>query len=138
MNAQISLLSLLLLLFLSSSPIQTLQASAVSVITNSNTRLNKQKVKSKRNRLKKQRKSRLKYFKNTQTDQESDFGATFIKVFAIAWYPISIGLLITALVLGITPLLIVSIVLLALPIFCAIVIGLIFLIGLMTFKGSLC
>lgn len=143
MNTQTSILCFLILLFLSGSPIKSLQAAAVPVITSSNkTTLGSQKIKNKKHRIKKQHKkrfkNRLKHFKNTQTNKKGDFGSTFIKVLAIAWYPISIGLLITALVLGLTPLLVVAIVLLALPVFCLIVFGLILLISLMTFSGSLC
>jgi len=143
MNTQISILSLLILLLLSGSPLQSLQAAAVPVITSSNkTTANSQKVKNKKNRIKKQHKkrfkNRLKQFKKTQATPKDDFGTTLIKVLAIAWYPISIGLLITAIVLGLTPLLVVAIVLLALPVFCLIVFGLILLISLMTFSGSLC
>mgnify|MGYP000601478371 CR=1 FL=1 len=143
MNTQTSILYFLILLFLSGSPIKSLQAAAVPVITSSNkTTLGSQKIKNKKHRIKKQHKkrfkNRLKQLKKTQTNKKGDFGSTFIKVLAIAWYPISIGLLITALVLGLTPLLVVAIVLLALPVFCLIVFGLILLISLMTFSGSLC
>lgn len=133
MNVRISFLSFLILLFLSSSPINTIQASAVPASTNANR--SNQKIKNKKNRIKKHRK---KQFKNTKIKEKGSFVSTLLIVLAAAWYPIAIGLLITAIVLGITPLLIVMIVLLALPIAIALILGIIFLILLFTSTGDWC
>lgn len=133
MNVRISFLSFLILLFLSSSPINTIQASAVPASTNANR--SNQKNKNKKNRIKKHRK---KQFKNTKIKEKGTFLSTLSIILTAAWYPISIGLLITALVLGITPLLIVSIILLALPVAIALILGIIFLILLFTSTGDWC
>jgi len=129
-----------MLLLLSSTPINTIKASAVPAITGNSTENQTFKNSKKRfkKRSKKRSKKRLRHLKNTTTKQQADFGTTFLIVLVIAWYPISIGLLITALILGITPLLIVSIVLLALPIAAALIFGLIFLIMLLTSTGDWC
>jgi hypothetical protein len=133
MNIRISFLSFLSLLFLSSSPINTIQASAVPAGTNVNH--SNQKIKNKKNRLKKHCK---KQFKNTKIKKKGTFASTLSIILTVSWYPISIGLLIIALVLGITPLLIVSIVLLALPIAVVLILGIIFLILLFTSTGDWC
>ncbi|MBL4650170.1 MAG: hypothetical protein JKY03_10595 [Aureispira sp.] len=133
MNARISFLYFLVLLFLSSSPINTIQASAVPIITNANN-LN-QKVKNKKNRIKKHRKKR---FKNTKISQKYTSGSTLLIILVAVWYPISIGLLITAIILGISQLLIIAIVLLALPIAIALILITIFIILLFTSTGDWC
>ena len=94
-----------------------------------------QKIKNKKNWIKKHRKKR---FKIAKINERGTLEATLLTILAIAWYPIAIGLLITALVLGITPLLIVAIVLLALPIAVGLILGIIFLILLFTSTGDWC
>lgn len=84
-------------------------------------------------RLKKQKRKRLK-----TVQQNREAGSVLLIALAIAWYPISIALLIIALVFSITPLLIVSIILLALPVLALIVLALIFIISLATTNVSLC
>jgi hypothetical protein len=136
MNARISFLYFLTLLFLSSSPIHTIQAAVVPVITNTNhSNQNYQKIKNKKSRIKKQRKKK---FKNTKISQKGTLGSTLLIILVAGWYPIAIGLLITAIVLGITPLLIAAIVLLALPIAIALIFAIIFIILLFTSTGDWC
>lgn len=143
MNIQISLLVFLTTLFLTSSPINTIQASAVPSMTNSSSiKQQNKRLKHKKSNLKKQQrkqfKSSLKQFKKNQTDKKRDFESTFITILAIAWYPISIALLIIALVLGLTHLLIASIILLSIPILAVLIFGLIFFITLLTSTGDWC
>jgi Flp pilus assembly protein TadB len=136
MNLQISFLWFLILLFLSSSPINTIQAAAVPVVTKVNS--SNKKIKNKKRHHKKQFKKHLKKLKDTRTYQKGNPVTTFLLAFAISWYLIAIALLITALVLGITPMLIAAIILLALPIVLAIIFGIVFLILLLTSTGDWC
>lgn len=136
MNLRISFLWFLILLFLSNSPINSIQAAAVPIVTQINS-ANK-KIKNKKRQRKKQFKKHLKQFKGTTTHQKGNPVTTFLAVFAISWYLIAIVLLITALVLGITPMLIASITLLLLPIVIAIIFGIFFLILLLTSTGDWC
>lgn len=136
MNLRISFLWFLILLFLSSSPINSIHAAAVPVITKTNSP--NKKIKNKKRQHKKQFKKHLKKLKKTSTHQKGNPVTTFLLVFIISWYLIAIALLITALVLGITPMLIVSIILLVLPIAIVIIFGIILLILLLTSTGDWC
>lgn len=142
MSTKIPFLWFLILLILANTPINTIQASAVPIITNHTKSTAHQKVRNKKNRIKKQHKKqfkkRFKILQNTQTEPKGNFGNTLKIILGISWYPIAIGLLITALVLGITPLLVIAIILLVLPVLTLLILGLILIIGLMTFEGSLC
>lgn len=84
-------------------------------------------------RFKKQKKKLLKHLK-----QESDAGTTAIMVTAFSWYPISIVLLILALVFMINPLLIISIILLCLPVLAFIILIVVLLIDVSINGFSLC
>lgn len=97
----------------------------------------KQKYKKQFNKFK-QKKWQFKNKKRRRLKQQNDAGSTAIIAAAIAWYPISITLLILALVFMINPLLIISIILLCLPVLAAITILLILIISLATTNMSLC
>lgn len=76
--------------------------------------------------------------KNVKKLKHSQKKLPLIPSLLIAWYALSIGLLIVALIFSIPALLITSIVLLLLPITIALILGLILLFGFMFWNGSLC
>lgn len=139
MSRLISIFWSILFLILISSPSNELQAEAVSIVKKT-TQHQKVNVKKRRlNRASYQKlKKRFKHRKGTQKKQQTDdFVDTMLIILLAAWYPISIALLIVALVFGITPLLITAIVLLALPVLIFLILGLILIIGLAT-AGDWC
>lgn len=140
MSIKLSFLFCLIFFLLGNSFTNTIQASAVPVIK-SNTSTSKQ-FNHKKKQLKRKRrkaiKKRIQYFKEKQlTRPNSDVTHTLLVIVGIAWYPIAIALLVTALVLGITPLLVAAIIMLSLPLLLFLILGLILIIGLAT-SGDWC
>ena len=122
------------------SPINTIQASAVPVLKNTNNIIHKHQNKknSFKKNHKKKFKKKFKQLKNTQTHHKGNSFMTLLITIVVAWYLIALVLLTIALVFGITPLLIAAIILLALPIALVLIFGIIFLILLLTSTGDWC
>lgn len=109
-------------------------ANAIPVEKNSSTQHDK--TPSTKKQLLKKHKSKQTFLKNKQlkkvqqTQDKKPFNWILFSI--IAWYVISIALLIIGLVIAFPPLWIAAIVLLCLPIAVAIIVGIIFLITLLT------
>lgn len=137
-NEPINSLSIFFYFFILSSYYPNTAQAAVVINTY---KTSSPKLKRAKNRIKKGSKSvlkkRLNKLKKRQDSSSKNAGEILLMVVGIAWYPISIALLIVALVFGITPLLVTAIVLLCLPVLIFLILGLILIIGFAT-AGDLC